>query len=224
MSVLGRPGVTAVASYAPREFLKTEQGAIRDAGVIGNWSRDKFGGADSMVLRAGTILGYATNSGVYVPILGAEATTPVAIGSNVVYVNCATQFTVGDNLKIGKPGQGAADTLTQDVGAIASVYTTSKTLTVTADTKIISVIATNDYAYVEPATADGTADAVAILADTIEVRNTKGTPIDVEGGIVKAGYVKTKKLLALSARAKAELSGAFTDATGAKFLFDDVGS
>jgi hypothetical protein len=203
--------------------MKHYQGAVIDAAAIGNWARDLYGGVNSVVLEAGTVLAFATNSSVFVPIKGAEATTAVAVGSQVVYVNCATQFTVGDNVKIGKPGhQNIIDAVEQDLGAILSVYTTSKTLTVTADSKIISAVVTGDYVFVEPGTADGTADAVAILHQTIKMTDPEGSAQDTEARIVRAGFVKTKALKALTARAKLQLAGLGAVSPGTAISFDDV--
>jgi hypothetical protein len=217
--------MSSVSSFTPREFMLHYQADAIKAVTIANFGRDKFGGLNSVVLRAGTVLAFATNSNCYTPIYGAEVATQAAIGSNVVYVNCATQFAVGDNVKIGKPGhQNIIDAVEQDLGAVLSVYTTSKTLTVTADTKIISALVTGDYVFVEPTTADGTADAVAILHQDVKVVNDEGTAIDVEARIVQAGFVKTKQLLALTARAKLQLAGLGTASPGASFRFDDNAS
>lgn len=222
MSVLAQPGVTPVSSFTPAEFMKHYQDAVVEAGTIANWSRDVFGGTDSMVLPAGTVLAFAVNSLVYVPVKGAEATTQAAVGSNVIYVNCATQFAVGDNVKLGKPGaHNIVDALELDLGAVLSVYTTSKTVTVTADSKIVSAVVTGDYVWVEPGSADGTGDAAAILHQPIRMAGDAGSARDTEARIVKAGFVKTKQLVGLSARAKVQLAGQGLVSPGASIRFDD---
>ncbi len=207
---LGHPGVKAVSSFTPREFMQHYQDAVIDAGLMYSAARDVFGGTDSCVIRAGTVLGFISASKVYTPIKGAEAASPSAVGSQVVFVNCVAQFAVGDNIKVGKAGaRNLPDeaNLVQDLGAALSVYTTSKTITVAADTKIISAIVAGDYVYVEPATADGSADGVAILLHTIKITDDNGSAQDTEIAVVKAGFVKTKQLLGLTARAKLQLAG-----------------
>ena len=219
---LGRAGVKAISSFTPREFMKTFQNMVVNGVLIANWSRDRYGGTNSVVLEAGTVLAYATNSKCYVPIKGAEATTQTAVGSAVIYVNCATQFTVGDNIKLGKPGaENIRAALEQDLAAILSVYPTSKTLTILG-TGLVSAVVTGDYLFVEPTTADGTSDAVAILGQTIKMTDADGNAIDIEARIVQGGFVKTKKLIALSARAKVQLAGQGTASPGSSFSFDDV--
>lgn len=222
MTHLGGPGFKVLSSYQPREFLRAEEGLEIVAGTIYGGSRDRFGGLNSSVLRPGTILGYNTTSKMYTPLIGADvASAGAATSATLLWLNCVTQFTVADNVKIGRfSHQQIADgSAEQNLGAITAISTTSKTINVT--TAITTVSVPGDCVWVEPATADGTGDAYGILLDTVKVTDPNGANMNVQAQLAIAGFVKTSKLLNLTARAKLQLSGLGGVSAKTNFLFDD---
>lgn len=205
------PGVEGMASFnsqVPRDPMNHGQGMVIEAGLIASTAVDRFGGVDSKVIRPGTIMARIAASGKWTPVFGADILSVQAIGSIIVYVGTGVigRFVAGQNVKIGKPGAADIfDAVEQDCGAILTVYPTSGTVAVT--TGFISAVAVGDYLFVEPATADGSGDGIAILREQVTLRNTAGAVIEDYGQMIVQGHVRSSQVLGGHGRAYLTLAG-----------------
>ena len=202
------PGVVAYGSVTPRDPRSHVQGMVLGVGIVASAAVDRFGGADSKVLRPGTLMARIDATGKWTPVFAAEALSVVAIGSIILYVGAAKvgRFVAGDNVKVGKPGSHNIITgVEQDMGAILTVYPTSGTIAIT--TGAISAVAVSDYVFVEPATADGSGDAKAVLLEHTVLRDTAGVACEPTAQIVVGGHVRSSVLLGGNGRAYITLAG-----------------
>ena len=206
--ILGDPGYITIRSATPRDPVKWEQGAVRDAVKLASTATDRFGGVDSKEIRGGTLLAKIAATGKYTSFFGADVASAVAIGSIIIYVGTTYigRFAVGDNVKTSANTPLAILLNSeQDLGAILSVYPTSGTFAYT--TGAVSAIAVGHSVWVEPATADGSGDPVAVLVENALLRNRAGSAIEPKPAILRSGYVRTSMLLGLCGRAKLVVAG-----------------
>lgn len=213
-------GISTVRSYARRSFLVDDQGLAVRAVKIGNFSNFRAG-VDSKSLLEGTVLALCANSACYVPFLGCGVKSPtIATSKAWVFVESIGYFAIGDNVKVGKPGpQNLYDSVELDLGAVLSIHVTSKSFAVTA-ANVVSDTVAGDYVWVEPATADGTGDPVAVLAENVTLRDEVGTASDVNAEVYLSGFLKSAEVYGLCNRAKMFLSGQGLAAPKANFRFD----
>ena len=204
----GNEGVTVIGSRVPRDPMNHSQGMVIETGLIASTAIDLYGGVDSKVIRPGTIMARIASSGKWTPVIAADILSVQAISSILVYVGVGMigRFVAGQNVKIGKPGVDKIAAATeQDAGAILTVYPTSGTVAVT--TGFISAVAVGDYLFVEPATADGSGDGVAVLREQVTLRNSAGAVIEDYGQLIVQGHVRSSQLLGLNARSFLTLAG-----------------
>jgi hypothetical protein len=169
-----------------------------------------FGGADSKVLLAGTIVARYTATGKITPWKGADVISVGVISSLVLTVGptLVKRFAVGDNVKVAKNDMsyGTAFRTAQDCGAITAINTTTGAITVT--TALASAVAVGDTMWVEPTTDDGTGVPFGVMMDNIEMRLLPyGAACERAARVARRGIVRNDLLINSAGRAIAILAG-----------------